>query len=98
MPPLSPTRPWLLRDSGASSTSDGSLILTPEVQAIRDEPLAAVPEGDLDGEWDNADEVGQITISFGNTKVNQNAVSPKNQPGTAGRSFLSTIARKIRAL
>lgn len=81
--------------SHSSSDSDGSVVLTPEVQPVHDEPLAAVPEADLDGDWET--DAAVVVTGIESKNLRSNPLSEKTN-GSAGRNFLSNIARKIRAL
>lgn len=98
LPPLSPPPFHPQSDSHASSASDGSLILTPEVAPVQDGPLSVIPAGELDGEWGNASQVYHQEVIVGKPRAD---VTPKEQPGVigmAGRGFLRDVVRKIRAL
>ncbi|KAG8906869.1 hypothetical protein FRB99_005929 [Tulasnella sp. 403] len=94
--PVAPLSPPPFQDSHASTGSDGSLVATPEVAAVPDEPLSVVPAGDLDGEWAGPNTAHKDTLP---AKVLETPA--KDTPAgisPSGRGFLRDVVRKIRAL
>lgn len=84
-------------NSASSSDSDGSLILTPEVQAVQDTPLSVVPAGDLDGgDWEQGG--GSVVVVTKAVAIPPSTKAPGTPVIPSPRGFLRDVVRKIRAL
>ncbi|KAG8863847.1 hypothetical protein FRB96_007684 [Tulasnella sp. 330] len=91
----------LLSSSSLSSTSEGSLILTPEVVPVQDAPLSVVPGGDLDGGGWSLEQSPVnvlVTAKAGLRDIATSGKAPVSPGLGSPRGFLRDVVRKIRAL